>query len=404
MKKAISLLLVVALMVPILCIPVSAVEQSTVDYIVENVDVLAQAYELLNPESEEVFTGEYVERIMPLTIISTDLPGTYIDFNGDNGYMVVQDDSAVIAWEVSGDLEYLQELEATYYSVVDGFLYIENGDYIPYDADSVGTENSVQGSPYTGPGTLNDGKITNEYTYVTNRYPEFEFVDSEYLNAPFDCFNQYNLSVYYEVINGGMRSEGNCSLAAIFALLNYLGSTRQCSFPNKEETTTHYAVNDWFYSKYANKPSQYHIENEKELQKLYYTVRQYAIANHGYERSGFATIDVQTLIESVASAYSNSVNATLYAMGSFDACVVPAMERDTPAILNLSGSSVYGNHSVVVTGYRIYRKTTTILGINFYDYLYILRISDNHNTAARYFDLKDYGGICSYTTVEVNDG
>lgn len=116
MKKVISLLVVIALMLPVLCAPVTAVEYSTVDYIVENVDILAEAYELLKPDSEKVFSGEYVERMIPVTIVSTDLPGTYIDFNGDNGYMVVQDDSAVIAWEVSGDLVYLQDLESTYYA------------------------------------------------------------------------------------------------------------------------------------------------------------------------------------------------------------------------------------------------------------------------------------------------
>lgn len=57
----------------------------------------------------------------------------------------------------------------------------------------------------------------------------------------------------------------------------------------------------------------------------------------------------------------------------------------------------------VVTGYRIYRKTTTILGIEFHDYVYLLRVNDNHVETAVFFDLTAYNRTSTYITVEVND-
>lgn len=280
--------------------------------------------------------------------------------------------------------------------MIDGFLYIENGDYIPFDANSLDAETVEVGTPYVGPGTNDYGMINDVYAYVTNRYPGYDFVDSEYLNATFECFNQDEFTVYR--YNG--VGEGNCALSSVYALLNYLGTSRQCSFPPFSSKQVCYPQNDPFYLSYYG-VSGYEIPYSVTLPKLYYTVRHVAIEDYGYERNGFNTIAIPGLIEAVADDYSNDIAATLYLIGTFDSCVVPALERDTPTILVVSGSAVYGEHALVVTGYRIYRETTTVLGINFYEYFYILRVSDNWGTSARFFDLKDYGGSTQYVTVEV---
>jgi hypothetical protein len=83
--------------------------------------------------------------------------------------------------------------------------------------------------------------------------------------------------------------------------------------------------------------------------------------------------------------------------------VVPEIDQDDPVIIAVSNSQTYGDHSMVVTGYRIYRKTTTILGIEFHDYVYLLRVNDNHVETAVFFDLTAYNRTSTYITVEVND-
>lgn len=81
-----------------------------------------------------IFEASYCELMIPVYVVSTDQKGVYIDFNDDNGYMVIVDNYSVLAFETSGDLKYLKNLEYTYYSIYDGFLYTDEvGKYIPHE-------------------------------------------------------------------------------------------------------------------------------------------------------------------------------------------------------------------------------------------------------------------------------
>lgn len=403
MNKVFSLILVITLFLLPLCPTVSAEEYSAVEYILDNVDDLSDVYALLKPNSGDIFEGKFAELMIPVTIISTDLPGVYIDFDDDNGYMIIQDDSDVIMWEAVGDLEYLKNVDHAYYSIVDGFLYSDGGSFVPYEARMFETQDAILCSPYSGQKQAGDGTIYNEYLYVKDRYAGYEFQDSEYLNSPYEYMDQDKFSVYRSVADDGTPySEGNCVLSSVYSLLNYLGFSRKCDFPSSDRKIVHDPADDPFYNSYANNP-RYQIESPAELPALYYCVRYWAIEDYGYQTSGFETVNIPGLIETVSEIYYNDVDATLHTLGSFESCVVSGMEDDNPVILCVSGSSTYGTHAIVVTGYRIYRKTTTILGINFYDYVYLLRVDDNWGGEERYFDFTAFNGTWGYVTVEVND-
>lgn len=403
MKKLISLFVIVALMMAMLCTTVSAEEHDAVDYIEDNVSSLANVYAQLHPDSNEIFTGQYIEFMIPVTIVSTDSVGTYIDFDDDNGYMVLQGRNDVIKWEVCGDLKYLKELENTYYSILDGFGYLEDEIFVAYEERMDNTNSITTSSPYQGQAAAGDGAITDFNAYMNDRYSGYQFYNSDYLNTSFDYVRQYYLSFYYYITeSGAYESEGNCALSSIYALLNYLGASRRCDFPDKNTKGTYYPSNDSFYYLFEDDP-QYYIPVSVTVPKLYYTVRQYAVERYGYRDWGLGTLETDNVIELAAAHYQNDIDASVHTLGSFDSFVVPELAEDDPVLIAVSNSSTYGGHSMVVTGYRIYKKTTTILGINFTDYVYLLRVNDNWSAEARYFDLTAFSGTWAYITIEVND-
>ena len=282
MKKMISLLVIAVLMLPLLCVPVSATEVNAVEYIVNNVDALADVYAQLHPDSDEVFEGQSVEFMLPVTIVSTDSVGTYIDFDGENGYMVVQGNNEVIAWEVSGDLTYLKDLESTYFSIVDGFGYLDGGSFVLYETSTVDEGSLVAGEPYSGQTSAGDGLIHDYYAYMSDRYSDYQFYDSEYLNSPFDYVNQNEFS-FYGIARAGQDPipEGNCALSSIFALLNYLGTSMRCDFPGFNDRHRYSCTIDPFYDTYVES-GEYEIHTSLILPDLYYTVRRYAINPFGF--------------------------------------------------------------------------------------------------------------------------
>lgn len=106
MKKLLCVFLVVLMFSSIMAIPAAAESHDTLSYILDNIDKLSDLYACVYPESDENFEGTSVELMLPVKVVSTDSTGTYIDFDGDNGYMILVDGNDVIKWEVSGDLDF----------------------------------------------------------------------------------------------------------------------------------------------------------------------------------------------------------------------------------------------------------------------------------------------------------
>lgn len=404
MKKIMCILIVAAIMLPIIVIPAYATENDKVAYIVNNVGELADVYEQLHPESNQSFMGTYVEFSIPVIVVSTGALGTYLDFDGNNGYMVVANGNDVLKWEVAGDLQYLKPLETTYFSVVDGFGYYSDDYFVPYENVRASTGDTIVNSAYNGQSYSGEGGITNLADYVLDRYTSHHELDGyHWLIGNFWYMEQSDYSIY-EVVNsnGTTSGEGNCGLTAIYALLNYLKTSNKCTnFPSSYNTITYYAGNDSFYSKYASN-SGYSINSPITLPQLYKVIRDYAIDNYFYETGGLFSGYNASLIEDIAEHYGENVNATIHTLGSFESCVKDQIDDSNPVLFSVDGSETYGSHAMVVTGYRIYAKTTTILGIEFKDYVYFLEVNDNWSSNACYFDYTAFKGTHSFVTVEVD--
>lgn len=377
-------------------------------YISENTNALSSIYESAFPERQESFNASSVEFQIPVYVITLDEEGIYLDFDGDNGYMIIVDGNDVVAWEPSGDLAYLKELNSTYYSIFDGFGYYEGTQFLPYDREYL-TEQELQAinfsanNPYDGQNSAGDGDIVAPSSYVSDRYGsgyKIETGDSKALPKTFSYFRQWDLSIYYETKGNSEYSEGNCTLSSIFALMNYLKSSgKYTSLPAASSKTSYDATKDAFYSTYKNN-SNYRIDTPKSLPNLYLAIRQYAIDNYGYEVDESNPFNITTIIKNIGKKYDETISASHILIWSYESQVVDQIDAGYPVIINVANSSTYGSHSMVVTGYALYTKTTSVGGLNVKDYVKLIRVNDNWSGSARYFDFTNYAALGSFVTVK----
>ena len=404
MKRLVCVIILVFFMLPMIVISSSAMEQDTVEFIVTNVDILADVFQQLYPDSDAKFLGTSVEFSIPVTIVNSGAVGTYLDFNDNNGYMIIANSNDVIEWKCSGDLEFLRTLESTFYCVSDGFGYYSGDVFISYESDSIDDTLMIPKSAYDGQILAGEGTIIDPYAYMDDRYnSEYLLTEINFLSSSFFYAHMSDYSVYDAVnSSGGVTGEGNCTLTAVFAALNYLKSSNKCpSLPDLSANVIHHAEYDPFYEKYENNTG-YVINNPITLPVLYYATRHRAIDNYSYERYGINDIYIDNLIEDVSETYDAGITASQHTLGSFNTYVDNNIAIDMPVILCVDGGQTYDCHAMVVTGYRLYEKTTTILGIDFKDYVTLLRISDGWGRTERYLDWTAFDGTWSFITMEID--
>lgn len=431
MKKAISILITLCILLPLAVVPTAAldtndqvnptsssgsivndacafygIEASTCTtetiawYIAQQPQVLAEVYSLVYPDREDTFAASSVELQLPVYIVSMDQPGVYLDFNGDNGYLILTNISDIIAWKATGDLSELKELDSTYYSTADGFGYYENNQFIPYHSNIApsGATYPCSSQPYAGQELAGDGAITDTAAYIQDRYGSGYSIMSgggsrSLTNFPY--FLQRPFSVYdFTNDNGALVGEGNCGLTSMFVLLNYLQSSGKCpSLPSSSVTHNIIAANDPFFATYAAN-SSYSINSPLTVPFLYAAIRQYAIDNYNYQTGALATHHFDETIEAVT--FGSSINATHHLVWSFESQIQAEITAGRPVIFTVENSATYGDHAVVVNGYRIYVKESTVLGVTVKDYVYLMKLNDNWSTTGRYFDLSAFGSPLSF--------
>ncbi len=162
------------------------------DYINQNLDAFVSQYSgakaqanSISSVSEEIsadiFDPDYCEHSFSIPLLNSNDYVVCMDFNGDNGFMVVSKDE-VMRIETSGNLDSLYEYDGEiYYSADDNdFMYYQNGDYLLFK--QVNTENIATSTSYNG---TKDGVILRIYDYLIDRYGDtscYEWVQSLFLN------------------------------------------------------------------------------------------------------------------------------------------------------------------------------------------------------------------------------
>ncbi len=365
------------------------------DFVSDNLIDFVNEYNLILEDGECPLNATYVEFRIPIYIMTLDNEGVYLDFDGNNGYMILADDYELVALETSGDLPYLRELEYSYYAIDDGFMYIDNnGEFEYYEIEVIDNgENDIQYGNWAQNGK---NVISDIRTYLNETYGGSYWIHktNKTLNN-FSCFDQYYTSLYFKVDEetGISWSEGNCALNSIFTVLNfYKTSGKMPKLPASDDKILVDPKNDYFYSKYAQ-TGKYLIEPMK-LPKLYNSIRDYAIKTHGYQVGGFSGDESLSTMKSVAAQYGYSINGWDLSSLSYEARVMTDINAGYPVMMS-TGGGVYGAHKLTVFGYATYAKVKkVILGVKYYDYKKTLTIADNWDTEPRYYDMYGINAKC----------
>lgn len=362
-------------------------------------------------EGKDTFSGSGVEFSREVTLLPDGAGGIYIDFDGDNGYMVLSFPDEAVAFETKGDLQYIRDIsleEKVYYSIYDGFVSADDeGDFsaagqVPLTQEiwnehaGQGAENAKKIKNFSG----GDGEITDPDGYVKNKYGNgFSVYQSNHIIG-YDYVLQNDLSLYYRKVGNCLYGEGNCSLSSIYSIMNHFKNCgRYPMLPEDYDTVILRPSADKFYKKYACS-GKYYIEAKKLLPKLYSQVRKIACEYHGYEVGNINPFVIEDIIEKAGKVYGADVNATHLVLWSFEGTLKKELDRGRPIIWNMATGKTYGSHTVVVTGYRTYRRQKKIFGIKISEYVKLAELNDNWNDFAVFFDFGGYSGVGSFVRVQ----
>ena len=392
------LIFAVAIVIVLLCfqywpahtidIPKYNHDVAAVEYVLDHPDVLIS--QLGFPAAGTWYKDNKVsyDNIIPIDVYTH--PGSpsrayFIDISGENGYLIVDSDSNLYQYQTTGDYLHLTDSESIYFSPYDGIIYrykdkthLVNGSlqYVPDRRETL--------SAYAGQRSAGDGDIFQPNAYVADRYGSNYFVNYSSSLSNFHYVTQGETSIYYR--GRGSRSEGNCTLNAIYNALNYISTTSYAgSLPTSVMTVRVDARSDAFFGKYSSDPT-YVIETPKYLPELYAKIREYAIRAHGYEVEALAQLEVEDVVTNMLKTYESPLVARNYYSATYYDQVLVPISKGLPVINNVTRSATYGSHSMVITGYQIYQASKEIGDLHYQSYILLLQVADGWSNTPRYYD------------------
>lgn len=408
--------------------------ENVIKFIDDNFELFINEYNKTVAE-EEMLLAESIEYSSIIWLVEDNNYGAYIDFNGENGYIVITGDYNIYDLQVEGDFECLREINELYYSFLDGFLYKdENGIFqkvieqgVAEAANSFeivwkdGDGADAAGNIYTGQDKPGDGEINPKdiSQYVKERYSNYKFVSSVTdLSAGFNYSRQYKTSYYIKSITdkdgnsigSTTWSEGNCVLNSLYmALCSWQSKGFVNNLPtgtvNLYSTITSDPLYDYYGqgivregesggkaksgSSNGDTGAKYHkwetsYSNLSNMPVLYRDIRDYAVNKYGYTpESNFKFDNVPSVGAYVANTLYNN-NISIKKSSSVTSALNNISSK--AVFLGINNSSTYGNHGVVIVGYYKYSYTTGWWIFSSTKYAYFYEIADGWNTSSRIFD------------------
>ncbi len=382
--------------------------QEVIQFLSNNRNIFIDEFNKEYEKEGKKIEVDYFEYFIPIIILDENTRGVYIDFNNENGYMVMSLDFNIFRIETEGDLKYLKKEKFAYFSSIDGFLFLTNHGYEKYDKNFKNMTFTDR-EPYAGQSAEGDGEIYDIKAYVSNRYPSYSYVSSQntIANEGFNYINQRATSYYLKYVssNGGQtypnrESEANCSLTAMYLVMNSWQKRSIISeLPSISEKMDVYETisQDIFYSEYGKDESSsikegdfytyWAINSEntlRNMKKLYVDIRDCAAKKFGYTpRQGLNVSNVPYIMESVASKYGKNISISKTTNFS---TIQMSIDNGRAVYLSISGSSTYGNHGVSLIGYEKYSYKTGWWIFQSTNYAYFFAIGDGRNISLQYFD------------------
>ncbi len=366
-----------------------------IDFIGGNLEKLSKEY---FKETEEAFEAESIENYATVFIIGEDVFATYIDFNDDNGYMVVTPDFNLYEFVAKGDLVYLKNIDFVYYSPSGGFKYYDKSlhEYVSFERKECVTEEFGE-TVYAGQRKAGDGYIYDIDAYVADRYSNYTY-EREHSIKPYEHINQFDTSIYIKR-DKGISSEGNCVLNAAYSVLNCWKKQGYCpSLPSSSDVIRYdptvrepkhetnlaagWIVNDTsLWSKDAK--AVYGNMVIDNVPKLYADVRQVVYekgypydlngTNLGLFNANAAYILMYTLQKYSYFPKISNMGNDLSVMEFF------FTTHGAAQLLVVSDSSTYKNHAMACIGYKKYKYKSGWWIFSSTKYAHFVEVDDGHS-------------------------
>ena len=385
----------------------------TVTFIGNNLEMMKEQYEL---EFDSTFSATGIEDWFPVYVLGEEDFAAYIDFNGNNGYMVVSPDFELFALEAEGDLDYLKGKDFAYYSKTGGFVFFDEAGnaLVPYEEEEVEeTEEEVSAAPYDGQVSGEDGEdgfIYDLDAYVKDRYPNYtDPMDDEtntditYYSIPnYEHVAQFDTSIYthmYVDEEGFFHTdfEGNCGISALYSVFNsWKNQGFAPTFPSSSEVVKYDAATmepnhtytlsqGWKvnsgapYSAFAKRINGYRVIDN--VPELYVTIRQNMYdgrADYEPSAAGLNFYELTSIMYATMTDYRIPANITNFG-DDFDVMKLFFNSHGAAQILWIENSSSYHNHTVACIGFKEYTYTSGWWIFQRTNSAYFLEIDDGHS-------------------------
>jgi len=365
------------------------------------------------------FNPNYVENKYEVYLIDNETYSTFLDFDGDNGYMLVADNYELLDFKTEGQLDYFDYGYEVCYSLETNycFYYEEEERYISFDAiNYLGQEpdDTLRGrcifkydiSKYTA---RLEGNIIHDYEYYINkRYgSKYKYVTSTGYsnNYRFPTQSEY---AFYSV--DGENSEGNCGLAALYHSYFY-GSLRYND--KKYKGCKSYGVlleaskYDPYYYSIINNPKKYgasyifDISYTHAYPKSYLEIRNWMQKNAKYRCGGTSARNLARCIKDII--YNNAkvkVKPKAELFLTFRD-IKSLVDKKCLPIIGVD-DNVWGCHFMTITGYRVYEKRSTFWIFTSVIPVNLIQLCDNQIGLPTYMDFDDYMRSRQLSTVFVH--
>lgn len=359
-----------------------------------------------NHTADKPLEASRIESYCLTYIIDEDEYGVYIDFDGEHGYLLTTFTYVLYVLETEGDLPYLRDVDFTYYSIVDGFVYHNGTNYVRYDQITT-YNNSEIVYGYNGQSSTGEGDIYNIDSYMADRYSSYKLEETvEDIRKTYEFgFNMTSLSTFIERVStdGGytyplIYPERNCALVAVFNVLSSWGETGYFSgMPARTDYKENFydtVTQDSLYAEYGTGhggvgiSSYWTLNSETYLRRapeLYVTLRRYSKAGDNYTPvSGLTTAQARNAFIYGTSDYHH----TIYPKQSTSfADVMTSLQENRAVFMGVVNSTTFGeNHAVALLGYRKYSYKTGVWIFQQSHTAYFYMIDDGQMGSLTYFD------------------
>lgn len=352
-------------------------------------DHLPMFVEEYNKDSEDEWLATSVEDRKKVIDIDSDEEYIYLDFDADNGYAIVGNGYDFKDFSATGDLLYTKTPNIVlYWSSFDGFVYKEGDEYLRCGTKYL-TEEELGDHSFNYSGKADtkyssgSDVITNISSYLTSRYKGTWYIDN---------FHSNSLTKYVDVYQNDYAiydySEGNCTLSAFYGIFQYLRD-------NKNLTALPTGNVKVDTSKDSFKTG--HSVTRTQVPEIYAKIRENAM-NYNY------TVESDWWTSTTMARWGNEALASLgyksdwynsyvymYLTWSFNGQVVKNINTGYPVMWNQARGN-YGNHSMVVKGYKTYKKDHKVWFIKWSESKHFMEMNDNWRSTGTttYIDFDGY--------------